>query len=280
MLFNLFNQPSEEIQYLGTPYTQDCIEAIALVLQIEEQVETALVLTYDHNHCFLIKGYRSLYLIRNGFRSDHISEGYKGFVKALKLLQTHQVDIKELIVTLKEFETIKQNSLGDNHIETFLNNPSSRTNTIYEYISNLDYMLDKPLKTDNYYPNGLPLALIDERILDLALKFKTDADSSIMNAYTRLEDIVREKIDSKKFSSSLMEDVFCSDLKKNRLSIFKWESENEESSTAIGRLFVNTFKAYRNQRAHSEVKKSLKQLQREFLLINELYLLESEAIKR
>ncbi len=31
MRFNLFNQPSEEIQYLGTPYTQDCIEAIALV---------------------------------------------------------------------------------------------------------------------------------------------------------------------------------------------------------------------------------------------------------
>jgi hypothetical protein len=77
-----------------------------------------------------------------------------------------------------------------------------------------------------------------------------------------------------------MEDAFCSDLKKNRLSIFKWESENEESSTAIGRLFVNTFKAYRNQRAHSEIKKSLKQLQREFSLINELYLLESEAIKR
>ena len=280
MLLNLFNQPSEEIQYLGTRYTQDCIEAIALVLQIEEQVETALVLTYDHNHCFLIKGYRSLYLIRNGFRSDHISEGYKGFVKALKLLQTHQVEIKELIVTLKEFEIIKQNSLSDNHIDTFLNNPSSRTNTIYEYISNLDYMLDKPLKTDNYYPSELPLALIDARIVDLALKFNSDADSSIMKAYTRLEDIIRKKIDSQKFSSSLMEEAFCSDLKKNRLSAFKWEVENEEASTAIGRLFANTFKAYRNQRAHSEVNKSFKQLQREFLLINELYLLENESIKR
>ncbi|MFZ7812654.1 hypothetical protein [Acinetobacter lwoffii] len=131
MITNLFNRPSEEIQYLGTPYTQDCIEAIALVLQIEEQVELALVLTHDHTHCFLIKGYRTIYLIRDGFRSTHISEGYKGFVKALKLLQTHQVEIKELIVTLKEFEIIKQNSLSDNHIDTFLNSPSSRTNTIY-----------------------------------------------------------------------------------------------------------------------------------------------------
>lgn len=146
MLFNLFNQPSEEIQYLGTPYTQDCIEAIALVLQIEEQVERVLVLTNDHNHCFLIKGYRTIYLIRYGFRSDHISEGYKGFVKALKLLQRHKVEIKELVITAKEFEIIRQNSLSDSNVESFLNNSYSRTNTIYEYISNLDFMLKEPLK--------------------------------------------------------------------------------------------------------------------------------------
>lgn len=136
------------------------------------------------------------------------------------------------------------------------------------------------MNIDRYYPSELPLNLIDPRILDLALKFRDDADSAIMKAYTRLEDIVRAKIDSKKFSASLMDDSFCSDLRKNKLSPFKWESENEDSSTAIGRLFVNTFKAYRNQRAHSEVDKSISQLHREFLLINELYLLESESIRR
>ena len=141
-------------------------------------------------------------------------------------------------------------------------------------------MLNEPLKINDYYPSELPLNLIDKRIIDLAFKFKLDADASIMTAYTRLEDIIREKINSQKFSSSLMEDAFCSDVKKNKLSPFKWESENEESSTAIGRLFVNTFKAYRNRRAHSEVEKSLNQLQREFLLINELYLLESKAVQR
>lgn len=279
-MLNIFNRASDSIQYLGTPYTQDCIEALALVLQIEEQVEMALILTNNHNHCFLIQGYRTTYLIRYGFRSDHISEGYKGFVKALKLLQRHEVEIKELVISSKEFETIQQNSLSDSNVQSFLNSPYKRTHTIYEHISNLDYMLKEPLKIDNYYPKELPLNLIDERILDLALSFKEDADASIMKAYTRLEDIIRKKLNSQKFSSSLMEDAFCSDLKKNRLSPFKWETENEESSTAIGRLFTNTFKAYRNPRAHSEVKKSTSQLQREFLLINELYLLENESIQR
>ncbi|MGE8542198.1 MAG: TIGR02391 family protein [Acinetobacter sp.] len=280
MRFKLFNQPSEAIQYLGTPYTQDCIEAIALVLQFEEQVEQALVLTNDHNHCFLIKGYRTFYLIRHGFRSDYISEGYKGFVKALKLLQRHEVEIKELLITTKEFEIIRQNSLSDSNVESFLNSSYSRTNTIYDYISNLDFMLNEPLKINDYYPSELPLKLIDERIIDLAFKFKLDANASIMTAYTPLEDIIRKKINSQNFSSSLMEDAFCSDLKKKKLSPFKWEAENEEASNAIGRLFVNMFEAYRNQRAHSEAKKSLSQLQREFLLINELYLLEYESIKR
>jgi hypothetical protein len=147
----------------------------------------------------LIKGHRTIYLIRKGFISGHISEGYKGFVKALKLLQKHEVETKELIITFKEFEIIKQNSLSDTNIESFLNSPYTRTNTIYEYISTLYYMLHQPLKIDNLYPRELPLTLIDERIFDLALKFKTNADSSIMNAYTRLEDIVREKSIQKNF---------------------------------------------------------------------------------
>ena len=42
----------------------------------------------------------------------------------------------------------------------------------------------------------------------------------------------------------------------------------------------NIFTAYRNERAHSEVDKPYFKQLREFLLINELYLLESETIKR
>lgn len=279
-MLNLFNKPSDTIQYLGRPYTQDCIEAIAMIIQFEAQIESAIVLTYDQTHCFLVKTYRHLYLIRFGFRSDYISEGYKGFVKALNLLRRHEIEIKEVVITQKLFETINRNALTDSDIELILNNPNIRTNTIYNYINNLEVIFKEPLNIDRYYPSELPLNLIDPRILDLALKFRDDADSAIMKAYTRLEDIVRAKIDSKKFSASLMDDSFCSDLKKNKLSPFKWESENEDSSTAIGRLFVNTFKAYRNQRAHSEVDKSISQLHREFLLINELYLLESESIRR
>lgn len=64
-------------------------------------------------------------------------------------------------------------------------------------------------------------------------------------------------------------------------SLYFWKNvENENASNALGRLFTNIFTAYRNERAHSEIKKSPPQLFREFLLINELYLLERETSKR
>lgn len=53
---------------------------------------------------------------------------------------------------------------------------------------------------------------------------------------------------------------------------------NEEVSNAIGCLFTNIFTAYRNERAHGEINKHYKMQIREFMLINELYLLENESI--
>lgn len=54
---------------------------------------------------------------------------------------------------------------------------------------------------------------------------------------------------------------------------------NEEASNAIGCLFTNIFTAYRNKRAHREINKHHKMQIREFMLINELYLLEHESIQ-
>lgn len=45
-------------------------------------------------------------------------------------------------------------------------------------------------------------------------------------------------------------------------------------------LFTGTYMAFRNARAHRESTENYAQMFREFLLVNELYLLESEAIER
>lgn len=278
-MLNIFNEPSELIQYLGTPYTQDCIEAIGYILQTQTQIEQALLLSCNHTHAYLIKSHRNTYIIRSGFTSGYPGEGPKGLASSLQLLLKHNIEVEEINISKKILKKINQAALSDNDLEGISKTKYIRPIQIHEYIYEIYNTIQYQITNDRYYPSELPYSLIDSRLLDLALKFNDDPDYSILTAYTRLEDIIRSKIGANLFSKKLFEKAFCSE--NNMKSLYFWKDvENEQASNALGRLFTNIFTAYRNERAHSEVDKShFKQL-REFLLINELYLLERESVKK
>ncbi|AXY57083.1 TIGR02391 family protein [Acinetobacter chinensis] len=275
MLFNLFNQPSEEIQYLGTPYTQDCLDAIGIILQTQIHIEKALLLSCNQAHAYLIKSHRNTYIIRSGFRSGYPGEGPKGLASSLQLLLKHNIAVDEINISEKLMKKINHSSLPDTDIEIMLKTEVVRPTNIYEYIYEIYKTTEYQVTNDRYYPTELPYHLIDSQILDLALKFNDDPNRSIFNAFIRLENIVQNRINSDKHSSALFEYAFCSE---NRPLICK--NEDKRASQATGRIFPNIYKAFRNEHAHNEVSKPLKTLMREFLLINELYILESEAIQR
>lgn len=278
MLFNLFNQPSEEIQYLGTPYTQDCLDAIGFILQTQTYIEKVLLLSCNQAHAYLIKSHRNAYIIRSGFSSGYSGEGPKGLASSLQLLLKHNIEVEEVNISEKTMKKINQTSLSDNDLESILKTEYIRPLQIHEYIYAIYKTTEYQVNNDRYYPQTLPFHLIDSRIFDLSLKFNDDPNNAILTAYTRLEDIIRTKINSNSFSKELFEKAFYSN---NPKPLFIWQSaENLEASKAIGRLFTNIFTAYRNERAHSEVDKPYSKQLREFLLINELYILESEAIQR
>ena len=279
MIFNLFNRPSEEIQYLGTPYTQDCLEAIGIILQTQTHIEKALLLSCNQTHAYLIKSHRNTYIIRSGFSSGYSGEGPKGLASSLQLLLKHNVEVEEINISVKLMKKVNHSSLSYADLETMFTTRVIRPIHIYKYIYAIYKTTEYQIKNDRYYPTELPYHLIDSRILDLALKFHDDPNYSILTAYTRLEDIIKAKInDHSLFSNNLLKTAFVTD--KQRQSIYTWNKNNEKISNALGYLFTNIFTAYRNERAHSEVDKPYSQQIREFLLINELYLLESEAIKR
>lgn len=279
MLFNLFNQPSEEIQYLGTPYTQDCLEAIGFILQTQSYIEKALLLSCVHEHAYLIKSHRNTYIIRSGFTSGYQGEGPKGLASSLQLFLKHNIEVEEIHISKKLMKKLNQASLSDLDLDNILKAQYIRPIQRYEHIYSIYKTTDYQHYNDRYYPEILPFHLIDTRIFDLALKFNDDPNYSILTAYTRLEDIVKVKIDDHSlFSNNLLKTAFISD--KQRKSIYSWNKNNENVSNALGCLFTNVFTAYRNERAHSEVDKPYVKQLREFLLINELYLLERESIRR
>jgi hypothetical protein len=58
----------------------------------------------------------------------------------------------------------------------------------------------------------LPLALIDSRIIDLAIHFEQQPDSNLLNGYRRLEDLVREQSGfAAEFGAKLFQKAFVGD---------------------------------------------------------------------
>lgn len=275
MLSTLFTQGSEKIQYLGTCYTQDCLEALGFILQTQQNIEKAILLSNKQYHAFLIISERNTYVVRSGFTSGYMGEGPKGLASSLQLLLKHQIDIEEVNISEKLMKKVNKALILESDVKHILESKFVRPLRIHEYIYTIYETLEYQQINDRHYPIELSYHLIDPRIFDLALKFKEEPNNAIMTAYARLEDILRHKTKTDLFSSNLLKTAFISDKHK---SMYKWNVDNEEVSNAIGRLFTHIFTVYRNECAHGEINKQYKMQIREFILINELYLLENESI--
>ncbi|MFV5310990.1 hypothetical protein VXN68_02080 [Acinetobacter schindleri] len=103
-MFNLFNKPSETTQYLGTPFTQDCLNALGFILQTNSVIEKALLLSFNQEHAYLINSAKNTYIIRSGFTSGYQGEGPKGLASSLQLLLKHNIEVEEIIITEKNYE--------------------------------------------------------------------------------------------------------------------------------------------------------------------------------
>ena len=124
------------------------------------------------------------------------------------------------------------------------------------------------------FPYVIPFALIDRRIIDLAVSFWKEPDDRLLKGYRRLEDIVRKRTGCEKHGNKLFNQVFSISN-----GLLKWK--NVEDGEQAGRLdlFRGAYGAYRNARAHRELEGgSEADFLNEFLLLNHLYRLESEAV--
>ncbi|WP_252053539.1 TIGR02391 family protein [Acinetobacter silvestris] len=194
----------------------------------------------------------------------------------MQLLLKHHIEIEEVNISSKLMKKLNKALLSSTDVENISNSRYVRPIQIYEYIYAIYENLDYQKNNNHYYSNELPYHLIDSRIFDLALKFKEDPNSAIMSAFTRLEDIVRKRSGLNHLHSTELFKIALSE----KDSPLTWNSISIGETQAKGRLFVNIYQAFRNARAHKEADLPYSKLTREFLLVNELFLLESEAIER
>ena len=263
------------VEYLGDAgITLSCLQSLCKTLQTHSDLTTALLLTNDQVHAFLLKDDSgTYYVIRSGFTSGYSGEGPKGLAKALALLSKHRIETEEILIPTKLLNRLNNSSLNDQDIDFIYQQKIIRPIRLHDYIYPFENEVTQTTKSKCYYPLELPYSIIDDRIFDLALLFKQDPDSALTKAYKRLEDIIRTRTGIREHSTKLFAQVF-----QGENAILTWDVP--ESAEIKGRvnLFTGAYMAFRNARAHREKDENLIHQYREFLLINELYLLEAEAI--
>lgn len=263
------------IDYLGQiGVTATCLYSLCNLIQTNADLTDARLLTSDQFHAFIFKDqFDYYYIIRSGFSSGYPGEGPKGLAKALAILKKHQIDIEEVFIPSKLLNKLNKSLLTDQDIDFIFQQKIIRPIRLHDYIYPFESEVNQALKQKRYYPLELPYSIIDNRIFDLALLFKQDPDSALSKAYKRLESIIKERTNLNESSKKLFEQAF-----QGKNALLTWDVPDNSEINGRAELFKGTYMAFRNARAHREKDENLVHQYREFLLINELYLLEKEAI--
>lgn len=269
------------IQYLGIGGVSHlCRAAIAKLIHFGDVINEAKLLTCSNRHftrhCFLLTiNFDDLVAIKSGFSSGYRGGGPRALSIALQLLERHGAKILEYEVSQEIIDRIDYSCLTNEDIDSIEKSTPLPAHRIYD-----DYILPEMNNLDEkmarVFPKAIPFAIIDSRLIDLALKFREQPDNAILTGYRRLEDIVRKRTGLQDVpGNKLFSKAFSGES-----SILVWKGINSGEQTGRAQLFTGTYMAYRNPRAHRELSINKDKLLEEFLLLNHLYSLERESVVR
>jgi hypothetical protein len=254
--------------------SKDCEEAIVMLLQLGGHVVRARILTHDSNHCILLTDdVGDPVAIKSGFSSGYGGEGPRTFSYVLQLLRSHDVEIEEYDVDKSVIERVDNSSLTVSELKRLDKSRPVRPTRWLSYVSGEDQ--ERALKGTLWrqFPPIIPFAIIDSRVMDLALSFWKDPDDKLLKGYRRLEDLIRARTGIDEHGTKLLSQAFTGN--KPKLS---WTHIDESEKIGRANLFTGAYMAHRNRRAHRELKSYRDAQLTEFLLLNHLYRLELEAL--
>lgn len=211
-------------------------------------------------------------VVKSGFGSGYLGEGPSTFSYVLQLLKAHGAEIDEVAISKAVMERADASCLTAADLRRIQAARPLRPRRWHEYVRDRDWDRAKSGTPWSEFSPVIPFAIVDPRLGDLALSFWEGPDDRLMTAYRRLEDIVRDRSGIDEHGTKLFSQAFMGPTAK-----LCWPGANSGQHSGRAQLFIGVFSAYRNPRAHREVRDSADALLGEFLLVNQLFRLESEA---
>lgn len=205
--FVRFNQLAA-IQYIGlSGYSEPCYRAVQWLVQYQERIEQALLLTFASQHALLLTlEQEETVAVKSGFASGYSGEGPRTLAEVLTLLDSLNIAIEEHEVSQATFERLEASAMTIKDIESIKSSRPVRPQRWHDYI--YDAMGGKRRSPWSTFRPVMPWAIIDARLTDLALRFFDAPDSSILNACRRLEDHLRQRIGSTEHGTRLFAEAF------------------------------------------------------------------------
>ncbi len=281
--YSSINSQSVDIEYHGSAgITQGCIEALQRTLQFGDELVQVIILSSQHglssnqkHGLFLKNSFEHSIIILPGFTSGYNGEGPRGFSYSLALLEAAGIPIDEVMLPKEMFKRLEEGALLFGDIEFFESSRPVRPKRHSYFILEQHWKKKRDGSLWKEFKPVIPLGLIEPRLIKLARNFSDDPDNIVFQAFRLLEDTVRQRIDTEETGKK----VFSTAFHGNDSPLYWPEIEMGEK---VGRanLFIGAYLAYRNPKAHKEMNEDLNDLMRQFLVINQLFFLENEAITR
>ncbi len=266
--------PLAGIEYSGLPeISQECQDAVMRLLQYGDRITRARILSCSNTHCLLLTvNAGDLVAVKSGFGSGYRGEGAHTFSYVLQLLDAHGADIEEYEVDDDVIERLDSSSLTKSDIDKLDVAHPVRPTRWHDYVFEDHWESEKSGELWEEFHPVIPFAIIDSRIINLAISFWEGPDDRLLIGYRRLEDIVRKRTGVDEHGAKLFSQAFVGPTAK-----LGWKDLDGSEQTGRGSLFTAAYMAYRNRRAHGELKDRANDQLAEFLLLNHLYLLEKES---
>ena len=248
-----------------------------MLLQCGMPIKQALILTCDGEHGFLITlGHESedIVVVKPGFASGYPGEGPRTFAEALELLRAFAVDVDEVVVPRRMMTRLEVSALTVEDLHFLDRANKVRPMRWFDYVYPWKVRLPNGPQRLIAFSPLMPWAIVDYRIEDLARRFFDNEDDCIGKGFRRLEDRIRTRTQLQEHGVRLMQRAF---MQEDRL--LTWNVPDKAEQVGRAQLFVGAFMAFRNPRAHREDPSVNVQGLAEFLLLNQLFVLEGQAVK-
>jgi uncharacterized protein (TIGR02391 family) len=262
------------IEYVGIAgVSAACKDAVIRLLQYGTRVTLGRILSHSNHHCLLLTVESGdLVAVKSGFASGYSGEGPRTFSFVLELLDSHGADLEEYAVDEGLLDRLDLSALTRRDILCIDAARPIRPNRWADYVIDDDWDKSEDGTLWREFRPIIPFAIVDPRIIDLALKFEKQPDDCLLKGYRRLEDYVRERTGIDEHGAKLFSQAF-----QSRPPKLTWKDIDDSEQAGRASLFTGAFMAYRNPRAHREPKEHSSELA-EFLLLNHLFMLENEAV--